>query len=176
MYKKREDNISSKELDRQSSFKKKIDQESNIFHIGNEDRRRETLGFSSSKGQWFLISAIMATGVFLVISGLFKTYLAQDSSPGVRANEDYFFDNIKGQFNEVKKSSCADIDKNLRDFRSFVTREMASHGYLFYMNYSSTGCSISNPSMFIASERYVICQNLDAKAIVPQVEVNCAKV
>lgn len=131
-------------------------------------------GSKKLKGQWFLISAIMATGVFLVISGLFKTYLVQDTSPEARANEDYFFDNIRMQFNEIRKD-CPEIDRNLRDFRAFVSREMTSHGYLFYMNYSLSGCTVSNPSLLIASERYVICQNLDAKAIVPQLDVSCAQ-
>ena len=45
---------------------------------------------TSSKGQWFFISAVIASGIFLSISVIFKDYFAVDSSAAL-SDEDFYF-------------------------------------------------------------------------------------
>jgi hypothetical protein len=116
------------------------------------------------KGQWFLVSAVVVTGVFLVISGLFKTYSLVDTSSAARADEDFHFHNIKQQFSSVvASSSCADMDKNIREYRALAEREMNNFGYLFFMNYTIQDCNSKQVTLglLIASHRFVIYENVN---------------
>jgi len=132
------------------------------------------------KGQWFLISAVIASGAFLTISFLFKSYFIADPAHVASANEDFYFHNIKQQaFHVINQSDCTDLaqlDKNFREFRAFVERGMGSLGYLVYMNYTMVDCPAKkyDLGLLLASERMIICQNVTTKHILPDaIEISC---
>lgn len=77
------------------------------------------------KGQWFLISAVIVTGVFLTISFLLKSYYYTDTSKIAVTDEDYYFRNIVYELNKTILSSY-----NLDEFISFAEKSMAEKGYL----------------------------------------------
>src|SRR3989344_4312597 len=115
---------------------RRIDRSSSAKHM---DARSASI---YSKGQFFLVSAIMITGVFLVISMLFRNYGIVDNSETARVNEDVYFHNIKQQFSSVvAQSSCPDMDRNLRDYREFVQRETNAVGYRLFLNYTINNCA-----------------------------------
>jgi hypothetical protein len=121
-----------------------------------------------SKGQWFLVSAVMATGVFLVISMLFRSYSAVDTSESARVTEDYYFNNVKQQFsNAVAASTCADMDANLREYRAFAQRELNSLGYRLYLDYTINDCAIPDVSvgLLVASSRFMVYENVDPASL-----------
>jgi hypothetical protein len=122
------------------------------------------------KGQWFLISAVVATGVFLAISTLFKSYLVIDTAGVARTNEDFYFHNIDDQFNALAARTNCD-DRVMREFRAFVEREMGNLGYLVYMNYPP---DCSTLSLLLASEKVTVCQNIDPTAILPNIDITCS--
>ena len=133
--------------------------------------KKETLHASSlacskghSKGQWFLVSAVMVSGVFLSISGLFKTYALVDTSETARTNEDFYFNIIKQQFNAVVAGSdCSNMDRNIRGFRAFAEREMNNIGYRFYLTYTISSCASKavDLGLLVASNRLVVYENVN---------------
>jgi hypothetical protein len=140
------------------------------------NRRKPT-----SKGQWFILSAVMATGVFLAISGLFKTYNVIDTSESARINEDFQFFNIRDQFNNVvAQTPCTgdntELSKNLREFKAFSERSASEMGYLLYINYSLTNCAVTSTGILLASNRMVLCQNVRVADILPGVQLTCRNV
>ena len=118
----------------------------------------------SSTGQWFIVSAVMVTGVFLVISNLFKTYSLVDTSDPARADEDFHFRNINQTFYDiVKGSDCSNMDKNIREYRTFAEREMNNLGYRFFLNYTINNCNTKDVmlALLIASGRMAVSYNVN---------------
>lgn len=81
------------------------------------------------KGQWFFISAVIASGIFLSISVIFKDYFAVDSSP-VLSDEDFYFSNIKDGLVTAIKSDPDCTGENLKEFVQFSTERTAQIGYM----------------------------------------------
>ncbi len=123
------------------------------------------------KGQWFLISAVIAVGAFLSISVYFRDYFAMDSSEVLRVNEEYHFSNINQQFDSVvSQSNCANLDINLKEFEAFSEKSMAELGYFLYIKHKINSCSGSEKSvakqMVLASDRAVINEGIDADSVI----------
>lgn len=116
------------------------------------------------KGQWFIVSAVMATGVFLVISMLFRSYTVIDTSESARVSEDYYFNNVKEQFGAVVTASdCTNMDTNLREYRAFAEREINSLGYRLFLNYTINDCATQQVTMglLVASNRFLIYEGVN---------------
>ncbi|MBI4170058.1 MAG: hypothetical protein HY514_00020 [Candidatus Aenigmarchaeota archaeon] len=91
------------------------------------------------KGQWFLISAVLATSAFLSISLVLKDYFVTDASDIARGREDYYLWDLRTQFDAlVQESSCDDMEKNLNGFIAFVRNRLWESGYLGYIEYDKT--------------------------------------
>ncbi len=103
------------------------------------------------KGQWFLISAVVATGIFLAIAGVFKTYVDIETSKPSIFNEDYYFENIKQGLYNTASMSCKSED--IKEYIEFSKKEMARLGYLLNITYIAP-CSIQ--SISIISEKMKI--------------------
>jgi hypothetical protein len=113
------------------------------------------------KGQWFIISAVIASGVFLGLSMLLKDYFIIDSSSYAMVNNDYYFYNTLDQFRNVVSDtptyvSCINLTTNLDEFRAFTQKELAAKGLFVFMNYTVTP-PCNNPNtvkldLLIASE------------------------
>src|SRR3989338_9120406 len=122
------------------------------------------------KGQWFLISAVVAVGAFLSISVYFRDYFAFDSYEVLRVNEDYHFSNINHQFdNVVSQSNCINLDTNLNEFEKFSEKSMAEMGYFLYMKHTILACAEAGKSvtkqMILASDKAVINEGIDADSV-----------
>jgi len=93
---------------------------------------------SRSKGQWFLISAVIVTGAFLSISLVLKDYFVIDASGQASGREDVYLWNIKDQFAQVvEQSSCDEMGNNLNSYITFVRNRMSESGYLVYIEYGN---------------------------------------
>lgn len=120
------------------------------------------------KGQWFIISAVIASGVFLAISVLFRDYFLVDSSTIAAVNENFYFKNIDQQLGQLAflDGGCSDLAKynqNYLEFKEFAQKKMASIGYFLYID-KNGGCPATF-SLLIASERAVIHKNVDPETI-----------
>ncbi len=98
---------------------------------------------SRSKGQWFLISAVIATGAFLSISLVLKDYFVIDASDQARGREDYYLSNIKDQFVQVvEQSPCGPGDETMASsidsYIAFVRGRFSELGYFIYIEYDKT--------------------------------------
>lgn len=114
-----------------------------------------------SKGQWYIISAVMITGALLLISFLIKNYFISDPSDVARLREDFLFNNMKEQLNRtVDISSCDDLDSNLNEFVYFTRQRMAEKGVLLLVNFSVSSCppKVVTFSMALASDKMSINQ------------------
>ena len=122
------------------------------------------------KGQWFLISAVIAVSGFLFISGLFKIYFLIDPSDIARMDEDFYLNNVKQQVNN-SLLYCPDtvaVDRSLREFRVFAENNINRKGYLFFMNYTYN-CNTGriDPKILVASERMITCYNVSTDDVLP---------
>jgi|GEM_PF-7041743 len=128
--------------------------------------REKTKGVSSSKGQWFLVSAVLATGAFLAISFLFRTYFASDSSIVARTSEDFYFSNLRDQLDYLAARNCpaGDFYGDFSELKEASNRILSALGYAVRMDVVSFDCA-QNPAyklkLLVASSRFVVCQNYD---------------
>lgn len=122
-----------------------------------------------SKGQWFIISAVVMSGVFLVISSMLKVSFGVDPSDVGRRDEGFYFNNIKEQISNIESKclSGGDMPRDMKEFAEFSRRSMESRGYFFFMNYTINGCSAESVGLMVASEKGFFYQNLDPNEVVP---------
>jgi hypothetical protein len=130
-----------------------------------------------SKGQWFMISAVIATGAFLSISLIMKDFFIIDASTTSRDREDFFLWDLNEQFDRVvSQSPCADLDKNLDEFNTFSKRHLWESGYLIHIQYTKYSCSDQpkvrevGKGLVVATEDAVFYYNMssaDLNRIIP---------
>lgn len=84
-----------------------------------------------AKGQWFLLSAVIASATFLSISLMYKGYLTIDTSAPARISEDFFFMNIVNELNHTFEYSPnnALLSENFNDFYAFAQQKAYGSGY-----------------------------------------------
>ncbi|MBI2578244.1 MAG: hypothetical protein HYW26_00885 [Candidatus Aenigmarchaeota archaeon] len=96
------------------------------------------------KGQWFIISAVVITSFFVVLSGLLRDYSAIDFLPTGTSSEAFYFENVKTVLENSVSSSppdCAGIEKNLSEAIYYTKRKMASLGYIEDVSFSAADCA-----------------------------------
>lgn len=120
-----------------------MDIKNNIFIKGKESKQidarsasvcsRKTVGLSSWKGQWFLISAVIASGIFLAISFLLRDYF---SAPPAANDESAYLDDVKNGALRAVQISCAQQGgvfsnrENLTEYIHFTGQRLGALGYL----------------------------------------------
>ena len=129
------------------------------------------------KGQWFLISAVIASGAFLAISILFNNYFIVDTSTPALIDGDYYFNSVKNGINKtIAFSACVNLTRNLDNFVQFNKRELAEVGYFLEIKYTQGVCSASskgiNYAILLTSEKYVRCDKTDSVAPSLQLSAN----
>ena len=117
------------------------------------------------KGQWFIISAVIASGVFLTMSVLFRDYFLVDSSVVASVNEDFYFRNVKNQIDSLRYldggcSESAVYNQNYKELKYLAETKMASIGYFLFIDEIS-GCPNHKYGIILASEKMVISENID---------------
>ena len=116
------------------------------------------------KGQWFIISAVVASSVFLGISMLLKDYFVVDSSVSAAMNNDYYFYNINNELSNIvantptSPSDCLNMTTRLDEFKVLSQQEMAARGILLNLQYVVVQCSPNrvNFNILVASNSEVI--------------------
>jgi hypothetical protein len=94
------------------------------------------------KGQWFIVSAIIASAALLALSFVFRGYFVTDTSLVQLNDESFYFENIKASIEEVKSvSDCDNIEKSLEELDHFTTESLIKRGILFKHIYD-TECPI----------------------------------
>ncbi len=123
------------------------------------------------KGQWFIISAVIASGTFLAISLFFNSYYLIDTSETALIDGSYHFDNVKnGLERTIDLSDCTNMDRNMKTFVHFSKQELAKTGYFLHVEYEINNCNTRNVDygVLLASDKYVRCYNIaNPQAIVP---------
>ena len=116
------------------------------------------------KGQWFIISAVVASSIFLGISMLLKDYFVVDSSIPATINNDYYFYNINSGLDSIVANTptspgdCLNLTTRLDEFRTLTEQEMSARGVLLSLEYAVIQCGPNkvNFDILIASNREVI--------------------
>ncbi|HLC68109.1 MAG TPA: hypothetical protein VJI12_04500 [archaeon] len=102
------------------------------------------------KGQWFIISAVVASSIFFGISVMMKDYFVLDSSQTASMNSDYYFYNIQNQFNKIVATTvtnvnCINLTTNLNEFKTVTEKSLAGKGYFALLEYQVTPpCGANN--------------------------------
>jgi len=108
------------------------------------------------KGQWFIISAVVISGVFLAISILLKNY-GIDSSAAAMADDDFYFRNVQHQLNQtILLSNSETKENNVNEFIYFAQERLAAKGYLLNitildLNNNKFNITLSSDRMKISS-------------------------
>ena len=121
----------------------RLSQLSNIFLKGKDPEGEKNRRFVAPKGQWYLVSAVMLSGIFLIISTMFKGYFLVDPSTAI-TNEDYYFWSLQDGYNEILNSDisdCYELDRSLDEYITLSKAKMAQMGYFLFMN-KSVDCNI----------------------------------
>jgi len=92
---------------------------------------------SRSKGQWFIISAVVISGALLAISFVFRGYFAADTSTVQLNDQSYYFYAINEGYSNVDTSNtdCATKQKGMEELHYFETQEMMNKGIALAMIY-----------------------------------------
>ncbi len=118
-----------------------------------------------NKGQWFIISAVVASSIFFSISVLLKDYFIVDSSDEAGINNDYYFSDIVEQFNYIVATtqtnmSCSNLTSRLDELKAASERLLAPKGMFVYMKYTLPPVcgEINNVrlDLIVASEKEII--------------------
>jgi len=120
------------------------------------------------KGQWFLVSAVMASSAFLLMSIFLKSYFVADSSKIAFYDENFYFQNIKKQmYNAASQSNCTTMDKNLNEAAKYFREKMIESGYYVYIKPYDTNCLLKTTKLqlLVASDRMVVYENIDPAKI-----------
>jgi hypothetical protein len=116
------------------------------------------------KGQWFIISAVVASSIFLGISLLLKDYFIVDSSIPATVSNDHYFYNINHELDSIvantptSPADCTNLITNLDSFRTLAGQEMAARGILLSLEYNVIQCSPNrvNFDLLLASNDQII--------------------
>jgi hypothetical protein len=91
---------------------------------------------SSSKGQFYVLTAVVVVGFFLLLSRYIGPYSFIDSSRSVTDDEIFFFNNVKDKAEEtVSLSNSTTLLPNLQNFTAIAKSEAARKGYIFVIGY-----------------------------------------
>lgn len=102
-----------------------------------------------AKGQWFILSAVIASAAFLSISMMYRGYMSVDTSEVARVQEDFFFLNIMRELNRTFSYSGSDSEliSNFGDFSDFAKQKAIEYGYSLQISNTTalrkTGSSLS---------------------------------
>jgi len=116
------------------------------------------------KGQWFIISAVIASSIFLGISFLLKDYFIVNSAVTARSNNDFYLNSIEEQLNNIvrntvtNRTNCINLTANLDEFRTMAERNLASKGVFAKIEYAIVQCApnIVRFNFIVASEDQVV--------------------
>ena len=111
---------------------------------------------SASKGQWFIISAVIISGALLAISFTFRGYFAADTSAVQLNDQSYYFYSINESIANVHASNadCATKQKDMEELEYFMSQEMMSKGIALAMIYDvdCTSNAISKKLLLLQSD------------------------
>lgn len=99
------------------------------------------------KGQWFIISAVIASSIFLGMSFLLKDYFVVDSAATARVSNDFYFGNIEDQLDNIVRNSitnstnCVNLTTNLDEFKALAEKDLASRGFYSKIEYKVIQCA-----------------------------------
>lgn len=124
------------------------------------------------KGQWFIISAVVASSIFLGLSFLLKDYFVLDSSDAGKINNDFFFYNINNQLDSIVQNTvtiagnCVNLTTALDEFKTIAERDLAAKGLFLRIDYTIVQC---NPNIvkfdFIVATDEEIIYNFTTKKV-----------
>ena len=115
---------------------------------------------SKRKGQWLIISAVVISTVFLVISTTFLSYFGVENSDIAARDEPFIKNNIENKMNNIfelykSKVPCpqTELQTNLDNFIAFSENEYAKNGYFVNITYTLNSCtSIDITKILIESD------------------------
>ena len=115
------------------------------------------------KGQWFIISAVIASSAFLGLSFLLKDYFVVDSSSSAAVSNDFYFNSIREQLdsiitNTVVSGNCINLTTNLNEFKTVTEKTLGTKGLFFYLDYNIKDCPTKavDFNFMVASQDQVI--------------------
>ena len=123
------------------------------------------------KGQWFIISAVVLSGIFLSISGLLKTYSKIDTEQAAIDTDFYFWNIREGLKKTVESPECS--TEKIEEFENIIKESLEKQGVFVYINHTGRfNCATKESSfgILLATEKAVFYEN-----ILPNDSVNMTK-
>jgi hypothetical protein len=125
-------------------------------------RRQSESNPGRKKGQWFIISAIIASGAFLVISIIFMDFTSVDTSTPKILDADFYFSLFNHSFYSTVDAigydipgGCVDLQNALDDVVSFNKRRLLEKGIILNETFTvdCVGSTVTSHLMFLSSDR-----------------------
>ena len=118
------------------------------------------------KGQWFIISAVVVSSVFLGISLVLKDYFVVDSSSPAKTADIFYFKSINVQLDNIIKNTvtddhptCINLSTNLNELNATAVNVLASKSIFYYLKYNIKSCDTTNDvdvDLLVASQNGMI--------------------
>src|SRR3989338_1700197 len=84
------------------------------------------------KGQWFIITAVVLTGIFFVISGFYATYSKTKDTDIIGSDTAYYFKNVKTAIDKLRGLQYD--DRHLNEFIYFSRKNLEERGINFKLD------------------------------------------
>lgn len=90
-----------------------------------------------SKGQFYVISAILLVSILISIQGYFAGYSKSDFTLPLKHSESYFFLNFRQEIQEIvdNPKPCENVKKRLVEFKTFTEKKAREIGYDLNIEY-----------------------------------------
>lgn len=113
---------------------------------------------SSSKGQFFIVSAVSIVIILFFIGRWLEPSTVPDTSSIALTEELFTFDNVKEKATAVVKGSesCEELDYNLQEYKNFLNDFAREKNYQIGFVYSIEPCSssaIARVNLTLVSEK-----------------------
>ncbi len=124
--------------------------------------------FKKSKGQFFLIGAVMVTSILFTVYNVFLGYFAIDTSEVQLREEGHIASNIeklsRGKFNELDSGdiTCDEYSDNIETFEIFTEEQTLERGiFLDYKASIENGCLWTNFTVDMSSKQVNLLKKWD---------------
>lgn len=91
------------------------------------------------KGQWMLISAVVISTVFLLMSTTLLSYFGVESSKIAVHDEKFIYNNLDDKLTQiVETDQCVNMTRDLDNFIAFAKQEYGGQGYFIDIAYTNS--------------------------------------
>ncbi|MBS3051314.1 MAG: hypothetical protein J4400_04140 [Candidatus Aenigmarchaeota archaeon] len=117
------------------------------------------------RGQWFIISAVVASSIFLGMSLLLRDYFVVDSADTARVNNAFYFNSMEEQLDSIlretvtSQSNCVNLTTSLDELKWLAEKELASKGVFAKIEYNVAQCNVNPPAESVVKFDFIVASH-----------------